>query len=120
MRSLNGWDARLYSIPPLTPYADLASNLDEVSATENATEERAHNGREWLMPYRIMQVAVSALGIVFALAAFRAINEPWRQMDSIMATQVAAGYLIAAIMAIICIVIAQRFGVKARKTRDSN
>jgi hypothetical protein len=41
-------------------------------------------------------------------------------MDSIMATQVAAGYLIAAILAIICIVVAQRIGVKARKTRDSN
>jgi hypothetical protein len=120
MRSLNGWDAHLYSMTPKTPFADLASNLGEVSATENATEDRAHNGRESLMPYRIMQVAVSALGIVFALASFRAINEPWRQMDSIMATQVAAGYLIAAIMAIICIVIAQWFGVKARKTRDSN
>ena len=72
------------------------------------------------MPYRIMQVVVYALGIVFALAAFRAINEPWRQMDSIMPTQVAAGYLIAAILAIICIVVAQRIGVKARKTRDSN
>ena len=98
----------------------MASNPDEVSAAENATEERAHNGRGWSMRYRIMQVAVSMLGIVFALAAFRAINEPWRQMDSIMATQVAAGYLIAAIMSIICIVVAQRFGVKARQTRDSH
>lgn len=71
------------------------------------------------MPYRIMQVAVSILGIVFALAAIRAINEPWRQMDSIMATQVAAGYLIAAIMAIICIVVAHRLGVKARQIKES-
>jgi hypothetical protein len=119
VRPLNGC-SHVLDTPTLTPFADLASNLDEVSATENATEELAHDGRGWLMPYRIMQVAVSALGIVFALAAFRAINEPWRQMDSIMATQVAAGYLIAAILAIICIVVAQRFGVKARKTRDSN
>jgi hypothetical protein len=71
------------------------------------------------MPYRFMQVAVSMLGIVFALAAIRAIKEPWRQMDSILATQVAAGYLIAAIMAIICVVVAQRFGAKARETKES-
>ncbi len=71
------------------------------------------------MPYRIMQVVVSVLGIVFALEAFRAINEPWRQMDSVLATQVAAGYLIAAILTIVCIVAAQRFGAKARQIRDS-
>jgi hypothetical protein len=67
-----------------------------------------------------MQVAISVLGIVFALAAFRAVNEPWRQMNSVTATQIAAGYLIAAILAIICIAVAQRFGVKARQIRDSN
>jgi hypothetical protein len=67
-----------------------------------------------------MQVAISVLGIVFALAAFRAVNEPWRQMNSVTATQIAAGYLIAAILAIICIAVAQRLGVKARQIRDSN
>jgi hypothetical protein len=72
------------------------------------------------MPYRIMQVAISILGAVLALAAFAAINEPWRQMDSVMATQRAAGYLIAAILAIVCIVVAHQFGVKARQTKDSN
>ena len=72
------------------------------------------------MAYRIMQVAVSILGIIFALAAFRAINEPWRQMDSVMATQVASGYLIAAILAIICVVAAKQFGRKARQAKDSD
>jgi hypothetical protein len=77
-------------------------------------------GADGQMRYRIMQIAVSVLGIVFALMACRAVNEPWRQMNSVMATQIAAGYLIAAILAIICIVVAQRFGVKARQMRDTS
>jgi uncharacterized membrane protein len=72
------------------------------------------------MGYRIMQVAVSLLGIVFALAACRAVKEPWGTMDSVMATQVAAGYLIAAVLAVVCFVAAQQFGVKAREMRDRN
>jgi uncharacterized membrane protein (DUF485 family) len=70
------------------------------------------------MGYRIMQVAVFLLGIVFALAACRGFKEPWGTMTSVMATQVAAGYLIAAVLAIVCVVVAQQFGVKARQTRD--
>lgn len=70
------------------------------------------------MGYRIMQVVVSLLGVVFALAAFRAVKEPWGKMDSVMATQVAAGYLIAAVLAIVCIVAALQFGAKAREIKD--
>ena len=70
------------------------------------------------MGYRIMQVVISLLGIVFALAAFRAVKEPWGKMDSVMATQVAAGYVIAAVLAIICVVAALQFGAKAREMKD--
>ena len=70
------------------------------------------------MGYRIMQVVVSLLGIVFALAAFRAVKEPWGKMDSVMATQVAAGYLIAGVLAVICVVVALQFGAKAREMKD--
>ena len=70
------------------------------------------------MGYRIMQVVVSLLGIVFALAALRAVKEPWAKMDSVMATQVAAGYLIAAVLAIVCVVVALQFGAKAREMKD--
>jgi uncharacterized membrane protein (DUF485 family) len=70
------------------------------------------------MGYRIMQVVVSLLGILFALAALRAFKEPWAKMDSVMATQVAAGYLIAAVLAVVCIVAAQQFGAKAREIKD--
>jgi uncharacterized membrane protein YcfT len=70
------------------------------------------------MGYRILQFIVFLLGIVFAVAAFRAVREPWAGMDSVMATQVAAGYLIAAVLAIICLVAARQFGLKARQTRD--
>ena len=70
------------------------------------------------MGYRILQIASSLLGIVFAVAALFAIREPWATMDSIMATQVAAGYLIAAVLAVICAVAARQFGVKAREVRD--
>jgi len=70
------------------------------------------------MGYRIMQVVVSLLGIVFALAALRAVKEPWAKMDSVMATQVAAGYLIAAVLAVICVVVALQFGAKAREMKD--
>jgi hypothetical protein len=70
------------------------------------------------MGYRIMQVVVSLLGIVFALAALRAVREPWGKMDSVMATQVAAGYLIAAVLAVICVVVALQFGAKAREMKD--
>jgi hypothetical protein len=70
------------------------------------------------MGYRIMQVVVFLLGIVFALAALRAVKEPWAKMDSVMATQVAAGYLIAAVLAVICVVVALQFGAKAREMKD--
>jgi uncharacterized membrane protein YcfT len=72
------------------------------------------------MPYRIMQIALFIVGALFALAAFRGITEPWREMNSIMATQVAAGYLIAAILSIISIVAAWQFGIKARELKASN
>jgi hypothetical protein len=72
------------------------------------------------MGYRIMQVVVSLLGIVFALAALRAVKEPWAKMDSVMATQVAAGYLIAAVLAVVCVVAAVQFGAKAREMKDRN
>ena len=70
------------------------------------------------MGYRIMQVVLFLLGVVFGLAASRAVKEPWRTMDSVMATQVAAGYLIAAVLAIVCVVAAQQFGLKARELKN--
>jgi hypothetical protein len=70
------------------------------------------------MGYRIMQVVISLLGIVFALAASRAVKEPWGKMDSVMATQVAAGYVIAGVLAVICVVAALQFGAKAREMKD--
>jgi hypothetical protein len=72
------------------------------------------------MGYRIMQIAVSLLGIVFALAACRAVREPWGTMNSVMATQVAAGYVIAAVLAVVCFVAAVQAGVKAREVRNRN
>jgi divalent metal cation (Fe/Co/Zn/Cd) transporter len=72
------------------------------------------------MFYRIMQFASFIVGALFALAALKGITEPWRQMNSVMATQVAAGYLIAAILSIISIVAAWQFGIKARELKDSN
>jgi hypothetical protein len=72
------------------------------------------------MPYRIMQIALFVLGAVFALAACKGINVPWRQMETNRATEVAAGYLIAAVLSIICIVAAQQFGKKARQIDDSD
>lgn len=70
------------------------------------------------MGYRIMQVLVFLLGIVFAVAACRAVREPWGTMDSVMATQVAAGYVIAGVLAIICVVVAVQFGAKARESKN--
>jgi uncharacterized membrane protein len=70
------------------------------------------------MGYRIMQVVVSLLGVVFAVAALRAVKEPWAKMESVMATQVAAGYLIAAVLAVVCVVVALQFGAKAREMKD--
>jgi hypothetical protein len=67
------------------------------------------------MPYRIMQFALFILGAVFALAALKGITEPWRQMGSALATQVAAGYLIAAVLSIVSVVAAWQFGIKARE-----
>jgi hypothetical protein len=70
------------------------------------------------MGYRILQVGACLLGIVFAVAACTAVREPWATMSSIMATQVAAGYLIAGVLAVVCAVAARHFGVKAREVRD--
>jgi len=70
------------------------------------------------MGYRMMQIALFLIGVVFGLAAFRAVNEPWKTMDSVMATQVAAGYLIAAVLAVVCVVAGQQFGLKARELKD--
>lgn len=70
------------------------------------------------MAYRVMQVAVSLLGVVFAAAALLAVREPWATMDSVMASQVAAGYAIAGVLAVACAVAARQFGVKAREIRD--
>jgi uncharacterized membrane protein YozB (DUF420 family) len=72
------------------------------------------------MLYRIMQYALFIVGAVLALAALKGITEPWRQMSSTLATQVAAGYLIAAVLSIISIVAAWQFGIKAREPKDSN
>jgi hypothetical protein len=71
------------------------------------------------MGYRIMQVALYVLGAVFALAACKGFTEPWRQMDSILASERAAGYLIAIVLATICVVAAQQFGQMARRAKDS-
>lgn len=70
------------------------------------------------MGYRIMQVVVFLLGIVFAVAAFGAVKEPWGKMNSVMATQVAAGYLIAAVLAVVCVAVAVQFGARAREIKD--
>jgi hypothetical protein len=72
------------------------------------------------MAYRIMQIALYVLGAVFALAACKAFTEPWRQMESILASERAAGYLIAIVLAIICVVAAQQFGQRARRAKDSD
>jgi hypothetical protein len=70
------------------------------------------------MGYRILQVGSYLLGIVFAVAALFGVKEPWGTMDSVMAAQVAAGYLIAGVLAVVCVVAARQFGVKAREIRD--
>jgi hypothetical protein len=71
------------------------------------------------MGYRIMQVALYVVSAVLALAACKAINEPWKQMDSIVATERAAGYLIAAVLAVMGVVAAQQLGQKARQAKDA-
>jgi hypothetical protein len=70
------------------------------------------------MSYRIMQVALYVVSALFALAACRAITEPWQQMDSILATERAAGYLIALVLAVIGVVAAHQFGQRARQSKD--
>ena len=71
------------------------------------------------MGYRIMQVALYVVSVVLAFAACKAISEPWKQMDSILATQRAAGYLIAAVLAVMGVVAAQQLGRKARQAKDT-
>jgi hypothetical protein len=70
------------------------------------------------MVYRIMQVALYGVGALFAFGACHAISEPWRQLDSNHAIGRAAGYMIAALLAIICVVVAQQFGQRARQAKD--
>jgi hypothetical protein len=70
------------------------------------------------MGYRIMQVVLYVVGALFALGACQAINEPWRQLESTHATGRAAGYMIAALLAVICVVVAQQFGQRARQAKD--
>jgi len=70
------------------------------------------------MVYRIMQVGLYVLGALFALGACQAIFEPWRQLESDHAAGRAAGYLIVALLAIICVVVAHQFGQRARQAKD--
>jgi hypothetical protein len=70
------------------------------------------------MVYRIMQVALYVVGALFAFGACRAISEPWGQLESNHAIGRAAGYMIAALLAIICVVVAQQFGQRARQAKD--
>jgi hypothetical protein len=70
------------------------------------------------MGYRVMQVVLYVVGALFALGACQAITEPWGQLDSDHATGRAAGYLIVALLAIICVVVAQQFGQRARQAKD--
>jgi hypothetical protein len=70
------------------------------------------------MGYRIMQAVLYVVGGLFALGACQAVSEPWGQLESTHATGRAAGYMIAALMAIICVVVAQQFGRRARQAKD--
>ncbi|HSY70568.1 MAG TPA: hypothetical protein VK813_18095 [Edaphobacter sp.] len=70
------------------------------------------------MGYRIMQVVLYVMGALFALGACQAVTEPWSRLDSDHAAGRAAGYMIAALLAIICVVVAQQFGQRARQAKD--
>jgi hypothetical protein len=70
------------------------------------------------MGYRIMQVVLYVVGALFALGACQAITEPWAQLESAHVAGRAAGYMIAGLMAIICVVVAQQFGQRARQAKD--
>jgi hypothetical protein len=70
------------------------------------------------MGYRNMQVALYVVGAVFTLGACRAITEPWAQLESNHAIGRAAGYMMAALLAVICVIVAQQFGQRARKAKD--
>ena len=70
------------------------------------------------MGYRIMQVVLYVVGALFALGACKAVTEPWAQLESNHVAGRAAGYMIAALLAIICVVAAQQFGQRARQAKD--
>ncbi len=65
------------------------------------------------MGYRLAQVLLLLLALVFAFAALDAFTEPWLSMNAADVAEAICGHLVSLGLSLICFFSALHFGVKA-------